>query len=308
MSKIPKKHKARKKTARPIDHVVISLTDLTLARERFTALGFTVAPVAQHNFGTQNTIIAFANGTFIEPLAIGDKRKVDKHHTKGNQFLVRDRAYRFRHGGHEEDGFVGGFSMVSLSGKNANKDRKKFRKAGLRTGKIAVVKRPGLDIRAIFALDDRAPDCTIFACERKEGRPEFGGKLTSHRNGALKIARIVMVDENPEEFRQYLSSICQRSQISRKKGGLEIKLSNGLLCVLTPEQLKSEYGTKLPQSPCRQGLRQVTYDIGVSSLDNTAMMLAEAGIKARQVGKRIVVANAPGQGAMLAFVENKQKA
>ncbi len=59
---------------RPIDHIVISLPDLDLARRRFAELGFNVNPVARHNFGTENTIIPFSNGTFIEPLGIGDSK------------------------------------------------------------------------------------------------------------------------------------------------------------------------------------------------------------------------------------------
>lgn len=302
MSNNHQKSKSNSDAIRPIDHVVLSLPDLDIARQRYELLGFNVAPVAQHSFGTINSLVAFENGTFLEPLAIGDKQRTSKYRRKGNPFLIRDDSYRYRHGGNE---FCGGFSMVALSGANAKKDRKHFRKAGLRTGKTAVVKRPGLKIRAVFALDERSPDCTFFVCERIDGAPVFDTSLTSHENGALRIERITLVDDQPEDFRRYLELVSRQKNIQHTEMGLNIKLPNGELSVLTPDGLKSEYGTELPHTRCREGLRQVTFDIAVKSLDDTAMALAQSGIEARQVGARIVVANAPGQGAMMAFVEGQ---
>jgi len=291
---------------RPIDHVVLSVRDLDTARERYNALGFNVSPVATHNFGTQNAIVPFANGTFLEPLAIGEDELVNKNIIKGNPFLVRDRAFRFRHGC---DDFIGGLSMVALAGNDAKMDRMIFRKAGLRTGKIATVKRPGLKIRASFALDDRAADCTFFACGRPDGPPVFDEGLVNHANGALRIDRVTLADENPADFEDYLKAVTGLEPVAGiDEGGLEFQLSNGLLSVLTPEGLKSGYGIDLPANICRGGLRAITFDIAVRSLDETAMLLAQRGIEARQVGERIVVANAPGQGAMLAFVENNATA
>ncbi len=292
-----------KKYVRPIDHVVISLPDLDVARQRFVSLGFNVAPVATHNFGTQNALVPFENGTFLEPLTPGDSELVKEHRLAGNQFLVRDHAFRFRHGNEQ---FAGGLSMLALSGMAAKKDRKYFRKQGLRTGKIAVVKRPGLDIRASFALDERAPDCSLFICERKNGAPVFDDNLTNHANGAIGLASVTLVDDNPEDFREYLQIVSGQSDIAYESEGFRISLSNGDLNLLTPSGLKSRYGIEYPETSCREGMRLVTYDIMVRSLDEIALMLAQSNIEARQVGERIVVANAPGQGAMLAFIEENQ--
>lgn len=301
MSKKTKKQKLKHGFPRPIDHIVLSLADLDLARQRFENLGFNLSPIARHNFGTENTIIPFVNGTFLEPLGIGDADQVNKHRVKGNPFLVRDHAYRFRHG---DENFSGGFSMAVLSGNNAKTDRKLFRKNGLRTGKMAVVKRPGLNIRACFALDDRSPDCTVFACERVSGAPVFDKKTCNHPNGALRLASIVLTDENPTDFGDYLKLVCGQKTFVETEFGIELKLANGDFYVYTPEGMRSKFGIKLPETKCREGLRLVSYDIGVRSLDDTAMLLAQRGIEARQVDNRIVVANSPGQGAMFAFVED----
>ena len=58
--------------ARPLDHLVIPVTDLKAARSRLTRLGFTVAAEARHPFGTENACVFLADKTYLEPLAVGD--------------------------------------------------------------------------------------------------------------------------------------------------------------------------------------------------------------------------------------------
>jgi len=289
-------------SVRPIDHVVLSLPDIELACQRFSELGFNSMPVARHNFGTENIIIPFSNGTFIEPLAIGDIDDVTEYTMKRHPFVVRDQAYRYRHGG---SSFAGGFSMLVFSGDDAKKDRKLFRKAGFNTGKISRVKRPGLNIRTAFAMDERANDCTLFVCERGDGIPEFNDQVTQHPNGALRLSRVVLVDDNPADFCHYLSVVSGQHDTIETEWGFDLLLANGQVSILSPVGLKSEYGVDLTSPLLRNGPRLVTYDIVVSSLDETAMMLAEKGILASQIGNRVVVANAPHQGAALAFVEEE---
>ena len=287
---------------RPIDHIVLSLPDLETACRRFSEIGFNIAPVARHKFGTENAIIPFSDGTFIEPLAVGDDASVDKYRKKGSPFIVRDQAYRYRHGA---GGFAGGISMLVFSGDNVKKDQKLFRKAGLSTGKINRVKRPGLNIRTTFAIDERANDCTLFVCERKDGVPEFDEQLTNHPNGAIRLSRVVLVDDNPADFARYLSIVSGQSVAAEAEWGIDLQLSNGLVSIISPKGLKSEYGIELTSPLLRNGPRLVTYDLVVKSLNETAMMLAEKGIVAGQIGNRVVVANAPGQAAALAFIEEE---
>lgn len=301
-----KKQKSANKTKtpiRPIDHIVLSVADLEVARMRFTALGFNVNPNARHDFGTQNCIIPFENGTFIEPLAIADSKLVEHHHQKRNPFLIRDRAFRFSHGGEK---FDDGFSMFALAGTDVKKDRKAFRKAGFRTGKIATVKRPGLELQTSFIIDERAPHCTLFACERKKGAPKFDAETTQHSNGALRVSKVILNAELPHQFEQYLKTATGVDQASYYNSSMSIALPNGKISVLTPSALKSDYGFDMPACHLNNGLQLATWEVEVSALDQVAMLLAESGIDARQIGQRIVVSNAPGQGAPLTFIEGKK--
>jgi hypothetical protein len=55
--------------SRGIDHLVLCVNDLKKARALYELLGFTMTPVAQHPFGTGNTL-AQMDGCFLEVLAV----------------------------------------------------------------------------------------------------------------------------------------------------------------------------------------------------------------------------------------------
>ena len=82
----------------PIDHLVLPVTDIDLARERLGKLGFTVAPDARHPFGTENACVFFADKTYIEPLGVASVEESEVTAREGNVFTARDQAFRFRCG------------------------------------------------------------------------------------------------------------------------------------------------------------------------------------------------------------------
>ena len=49
-----------------IDHLVIAVKDLEAATRAYGELGFTVVPGGRHPVGTYNTLIAFADGSYLE--------------------------------------------------------------------------------------------------------------------------------------------------------------------------------------------------------------------------------------------------
>lgn len=54
---------------RGIDHLVIVVGDLDAATASYRHLGFTVVPGGRHPVGTHNSLIAFADGSYIELIA-----------------------------------------------------------------------------------------------------------------------------------------------------------------------------------------------------------------------------------------------
>ena len=281
---------------RNFDHVVFPCPDLDTARERLTALGFNVAPDARHKFGSENACVFFKNGTFIEPLAIGHRETVEADIIKGNPFLSRDAAYRFRNG---EDGF----SMIVMGETDPKAARKSFQKLGYETGKMVTVRRPGVKVRLAFAMDERAPDCTFFMCERPDGPAKFDSKLTKHANGAKRISRVSLYEDVPSDFQYYLHAVTNQREVRSHSFGMDLKLPNTALSVLNDEGMQSYYG--VDNVPEGRGLRAMAIDVQVKDLGKVSDILSKSGIGADEIGPRIVVPPAPGQGAVIAFTEQK---
>lgn len=279
---------------RNLDHVVLPVPNLEITRERFTKLGFTVAPDARHNFGSENACVFFENGTFIEPLAIGHRETVEAAIVKGNGFLRRDMSYRFRNG---DDGF----SCVVFGEEDPKAARKEFNKLGYTTGKIVVVKRPGVKVHIALIMDERAPDCTFFMCERPDGPPKFAIEMTGHANGAKGIKRVTMHEHLPEDFQYYIQTASDQREVRSHSFGMDMELPNSTLSTLNDDGMKAFYG--LAETPKGRGLRAMAFDVAVESLDKTKEFLKESYIEAKMIGNRLIVQPARGQGAILAFVE-----
>ena len=279
---------------RLLDHVVLPVPELDTARARYSSLGFTVAPVGRHKFGTENACIKFSNATFIEPLAIGHRETVEANATKGNNFLRRDAAYRFRHG---DDGFWG----FALGTQDAAADRKFLRKAGYNTGKLVTVKRKGVHARLAFGLDERAPDFSIFMCQDMGSKAKADPALFKHQNGSIGISCVTLFEHLPEDFQYYLQTLSGQRNVRSHSFGMEIELSNATLSILNSDGMKVLYG--LSVVPMERGLRAMAFDVEVQSLEKTGKVLKENGISTRNSGPRLIVDPAPGQGAVIAFVE-----
>lgn len=95
----------------PLDHVVLPVVNIDLARERLGKLGFTVAADARHPFGTENACVFFADKTYLEPLGIANVEESEASARQGNVFTARNQAFRFRCG---EEGLSGWLSAARM--------------------------------------------------------------------------------------------------------------------------------------------------------------------------------------------------
>jgi len=176
-----------------------------------------------------------------------------------------------------------------------------FMKSGYETGKLVTVRRPGVKVRLAFALDARAPDMSMFLCERADGPPQFAKELTAHKNGAIGLARVVMHEQVPSDFQYYLQTVSGERDPNSHSFGLDFDAPNGVLSVFNSAGLKGFYG--ISSAPHGRGLRLVAMDIAVKSRDKVKSLLAANNIEFTELGPRLIVSPSEGQGATLAFVE-----
>ena len=278
------------------------MTDLKTARSRLTRLGFTVAADARHPFGTENACVFLSDQTYLEPLAIGSAEDVETAVRAGNQFVARDRAFRFRNGDE-------GLSAIVMGTADADADHAAFRAAGMSAGDqlsfSRVMKFPdGNEIeptfRLSFAADLRAPDFFAFTCQRLNMPPADRSVLEQHANGVIGLAKVVLSENEPESFVDYLRQVTSGKVVANKAGRLSLAAANVVIDILDPAILQGEYG--VPRS-AERGLRGEAVVFKVADLAATERLLAGNGVRHMRSGGIVLVPREPGQGTLFAFSE-----
>jgi hypothetical protein len=280
---------------RPLDHCVLPTADLDVARDRLTRLGFTVAPNGLHPFGTENCCVYFADGTFLEPLAVADQAKSEEAARQGNVFIARDRDWRSRHG--EE-----GFTALVFASTDADDDHARFVRAGVSAGSQLSFSRPFVDasgeqdvasFKLAFAADQRAPDVYFFACERVNAPAVDRSGLQRHANGVRRTSAIRLEGRPPGDFAALLSALTGSAGVETASG-LRFPASNGdVLVERSADAARPDAGLLLTGIVFR-----------VTSLADVAALLTEGGVEHTIQQGRIIVPPASGQGAQFFFEES----
>jgi len=183
-----------------LDHIVIAVPELGVAREWFRDAGFTVTPGGRHDeLPTENALIAFADGSYLELLASRDASAREEwrelasgpaweRHLKGVSAVAR----RFLPSLAAADGVVD----ACLRGASLRSRAADLRRAGERSAgplRMSRERRDGERLewelllpesrRIPFWIADRTP---------RERRVPGGSGPTSHANGASGLTGITV--------------------------------------------------------------------------------------------------------------------
>lgn len=285
---------------RPLDHLVLPTRDLAVARERLSALGFTVAPEGVHPFGTKNCCVYFADGTFLEPLAIADENAVRRASRSANVFVSRDAIYRYRLG--EE-----GFSALVFATQDALGDHKFFLEEECSAGPMLEFDRPFVDgegrrdiasFRLAFAADARAPDIFLFTCQRVRVPKVDRSALEEHANSVLGITEVVLSAPKAADFTSLLLAAVGQEFPDFQRHASVAQAGGSLIVLMDDTEFRSRFGAT---SSGDRGLRARAVVFRVSDLEIVASHLGRNGISFSRRDGRLLVYPAPGQGAIFAF-------
>ena len=289
-----------------LDHIVLPVSSLNIARERLSALGFTVAPDGHHPFGTQNACVFFENGTYLEPLAIGEQQIYEQEADKGNGFLQRDRAYRQNIG---DDGF----SLIALTSEDAAAEREDHINLGFDCGPIVAFRRDVVQpdeskkqiaINLFITAQVSSPNLALFSCQWLSDKV-FDPAHKVHANGASGIVSIAVAG-GKDDTRHYFQALTGQSgngHIS-DMGKNKLKLANGKINLLSDDELAEIYDLRINNTST--GPQAVAIDLAVSDLFYTAVTLRISGIASKQIGERLVVSPVTGQGYTIAFIQQNE--
>ena len=287
---------------RTLDHFVMPVADLTSARARYSSLGFTVAPDARHPFGTENCCVFMSDGSFIEPLAIGDGAAYQLAVDAENAFVKGH--YNFCAANGSE-----GFSHLVVKSLDVRADHAEFSKSGISGGEIVdfgrkFTKPDGTEAEVAFSLafatEQNSPDATFFACQVVKSVPGGRGALVQHVNGAIKTKRVLISAHEPKSFVTFLEQFfgCHAANTN---GGITLKLPGGDVDVLESAACQQDYGSIYKPD---RGMHLSALVLQVADLKLTRDLLAKNHVNVQDRQTRIVVSPAlQGQGGTIVFEE-----
>ncbi len=298
---------AQPRSVHPLDHAVLPVVNLSAARSRLSALGFTVAPDALHPFGTENCCVFLADNTYLEPLAVAHRETCEAAALDGNVFVARDQAYRFRRG---QDGFSG----LVFASPDAAADDARFAKAGWSGGRMLEFSRrmtgsdgKGADasFKLSFAADLRSPDAFFVDMQRLNVPQIDRSKLLKHANGVVGMREIAMSEPNPSDFQYLLQDVTNSRDVEAHSFGIEIKAGPTNIAVYNRDGMQAWFG--IDAASHARGLRLRAIVFAVGKLEKVTALLEKNGVAFREHAGRIVVDPAPGQGAVFAFEPKGRK-
>jgi hypothetical protein len=201
-SQLSEREELPMREAHPLDHLVLPVASIGLARERLGKLGFTVAADAAHPFGTENACIFFADKTYLEPLGVASPSAYEAATQAGKRLRRAIRPF----------GFAAATTACRRSCSalpDADRDHIRFVAGRLSGGEMLQFERPmkmpdgsqtTAAFRLAFAADLRAPDFFLFTCQRINPLPSDRRALETHANGVVGITEIVLNSNGPEGF------------------------------------------------------------------------------------------------------------
>lgn len=287
------------KDTRGIDHLVIAVRDLEVARQRYAAMGFTLTPVAEHPWGTINSLVQL-QGNFLELLAVGNGDNIQEPGPGEFSFGAFNRNFlRQREG----------FSQLVFEGHDARADRAEFAASGLDTYDNFDFKRQaklpdGSSVEVAFSLafvtHPEITDASFFTCQQHA--PEYFWKpdYQRHANTARQVSEVVIRAAEPRRFESFFAALQDTDAVTATDDAVMVSTARGAVSVLAPAVYDDRFATEAAEdAPDAPYL--AAYQIAVSDLAALRGCLDAAGVSYRGGYDRCVVGARDAFGIALEF-------
>ena len=283
---------------RGLDHIVHAVHDLDAAVALYRDLGFQVGARNVHprQWGTQNHIIQFP-GTYVELLALADTADIAPHSSRQFSFGAFNRDFLAKRQG---------LSMFVLQGRGAS-DTDAFRRGGISNFDLysfeREAKRPdGTTVKVAFELafasDPLAPDIGFFTSHHLHPENFWNPAFQKHRNSALNVAGIVLVAEEPDRHRKFLTAFTDAVGTS-KADGFIFRTPRGEIEIMAPEGFTHCFGVAAPDTG--QGARVAAIRFALADASLLEAAPEQAGIAGLYSENATIIGAEDAMGAVLIF-------
>ena len=278
-----------------IDHALIGVEKLELARSTYERLGFTLTPRGSHiGWGTANYCIMFGND-YIELLGIVDPSL----ETNGLDRALAERG----------EGLLG----VALASDDPERTHRSLVEAELEPSELLTLKRklelPEGDALPEFKLIRLTESAGLsakhlFICHHITPelvrRPEW----LQHANGAQYINSVVVVVDDPGSLASYYRRLCGSINVIMTDNTLTVLLNQGSLIFVNDRDIDLLFpgltiADEMPASP-----HLIAMTIAVEDLGGTADFLTGHGIKSQKIANgSLRISPKEACGVLLEFVQ-----
>lgn len=282
-----------KHTPRRLDHLVLPVADVDIARRRYEQLGFTVAPTGVHPFGTENCCVFFKDETFLEPIGIAQRETCEAEALAGNTFVANDQTYRFRRANE-------GFSHLVLKSDDAAADKALYEATGIDGGGMVHFSRAfstpdgasgEVSFQLAFAGDQRAPDAQFFTCQVLNAPKVDRSALQAHENGVIGLKEVILSEPNPTDFQYFFQTYLNQRHMDVDSFGMSFATEGGVpgaqVSVYSPEGMEAFFDMETEQN--ERGMRFEAFILAVADLERTRAVLNGNGVELEDVRGRIIV-------------------
>ncbi|MDH3579198.1 MAG: VOC family protein [Hyphomicrobiales bacterium] len=216
--------------ARGIDHLVLPVRDLSAARSTYAALGFTLTPRAVHPFGTANSLIQL-QGCYLELLEIDAPDKIPPSEEPAS-FAQFNRDFLEN---------TEGFSMLVVTGGDAEEDYEAFRAAGLAAREPFSFERDaelpdGSTGRVAFTLVfvdyPHAKNTGFFTCSHHRPEVFWQRAYANHANGACSIADVELIAPDADAMGAFIAALSGAQAVVEPTGGRVVDTGRGTVSIL----------------------------------------------------------------------------
>lgn len=229
-----------------IDHPLIAVHDMALARSRLASIGFNMTTVGKHPWGT-STSLAIFNDCLLEVVSIYDAALIDEK-----------AAGEFKFGRHVHEHLLEreGVALSALHSTDSIQDAEKAQCAGwslsghLEFGRDVVLPDGTSDrTKTSLALlpNSAFPRLSFFLCQQHRRDLVEVSEWMTHANGAYGICGITIKTSHDElkALQNYLEAVYGNA--SSTAHGFTMQTPNGYIKVLLDSDISTELGA-LPKA------------------------------------------------------------
>ncbi len=287
-------------SARRLDHLVLPARDLEAQAAFYGRLGFQVGARNAHPWGTENRLAQF-DGCFLELITLPEAASPPDHAPRRFSFGRQIGDWLAREGD--------GMAMLAISTDDAAADACWWRQAGIaefepfsfgRKGRRPDGSETEVAFDLAFATPSAMPDLCFFACRNRFPENFWNAGFQQHENGALGVARVVVVHPAPLEALAFLKAFAGGGPVVSERG-LDLSMANGALSIWTPDAARREIADDPALFGREPRFAAVVY--GVRNLDKARLTLHAGNVPHRQENGRIVVPSGAAFGVLTVFEE-----